>query len=142
MHMKDIPPNVTSQFNYVDGQLYWRELGTGRKPGPVGNLCRGYLAVMCHKKMYYVHRIIWVMHHGDTHLQIDHINRDRTDNRLSNLRAVTKSMNLFNSNRGVAWCTQSGKYRVTWSKKYICSTHDMFEAWCIRKSMEAKHIGL
>jgi hypothetical protein len=45
-----------------------------------------------------VHRVIWYMVYGDIpdDMQIDHINQDKGDNRLVNLRAVTQSQNLCN----------------------------------------------
>lgn len=42
------------------------------------------------------HRIIWKMVHGDEPEFIDHINHDRADNRLENLRAVSKTENARN----------------------------------------------
>lgn len=51
------------------------------------------------KKNYYTHRIIWVMLHKKIpkNVEIDHINRIRTDNRLVNLRAVDRSLNNLNA---------------------------------------------
>ena len=45
-----------------------------------------------------VHRIIWETFNSKitNNLEIDHINRDKTDNRLINLRLVTRSDNLYN----------------------------------------------
>ena len=50
-------------------------------------------------KMYLSHRFIWECHNGliPNGLVIDHINRDKLDNRLDNLRAVTPRENTLNS---------------------------------------------
>jgi hypothetical protein len=76
------------------------------------------------------------MHHGDTSLVIDHINRNKGDDRIENLRAVTQEANTFNQGGGVTWMKQASKWRVQWSSKHIAVTPDLFEAWCIRKSLE------
>lgn len=56
-----------------------------------------------------------------TDLDTDHINRDRLDNRKSNLRVCTHSMNLHNAKirtdnksgiKGVSWSKDKGKWRV------------------------------
>jgi hypothetical protein len=42
------------------------------------------------------HRVIWVMTHGKIKGEIDHINGDRSDNRLCNLRDVSRVVNCHN----------------------------------------------
>ena len=43
------------------------------------------------------HRVIWAMHYGEwPSMHLDHINRDRSDNRISNLRLATPSQNCVN----------------------------------------------
>jgi len=56
----------------------------------------GYRASMLDGKLYLAHRIIWKLVHDEEPDVIDHINRDRTDNRLRNLRNVTQAANLQN----------------------------------------------
>src|SRR6056297_3524313 len=61
---------------------------------------QGYLRASFHDKQYVVHRLIWVYMTGDwPNGVIDHINRDRTDNRWCNLRDVDYSLN--SQNRGL-----------------------------------------
>jgi len=45
---------------------------------------------------YTTSRVVYIMHHGSIPIgkHIDHINRDPLDNRIENLRAVTRSQNL------------------------------------------------
>ena len=60
----------------------------------------GYHNVMLYRdgkpKNHYVHRLVLKAFRGDSDLEADHINHIRTDNRLTNLRWVTRSENNFN----------------------------------------------
>jgi hypothetical protein len=59
---------------------------------------RGYLKTAVDGRNYFVHRLIWLMAYGAWPEQdIDHINRDPSDNRLENLRDVSRKVN--NNNR-------------------------------------------
>ncbi len=49
--------------------------------------------------LYLTHRVLWKMATGDEPPEIDHINGDRTDNRIENLRAVSHEQNMRNLRR-------------------------------------------
>lgn len=51
-------------------------------------------------KPYYIkaHQFIYYLATGEVPEYIDHINRDKTDNRIENLRSVSNQENLFNTN--------------------------------------------
>lgn len=49
------------------------------------------------KRTLLAHRVVWKLVHGEEPGLIDHINRDPTDNRIENLREVTRAQNLLNS---------------------------------------------
>ena len=67
-------------------------------------------------KTYLSHRIAWLLHYGTWPKYIlDHINCDRTDNRISNLRDATQAENL--SNRGVTKRNTTGIKGVSFDKK-------------------------
>lgn len=57
----------------------------------------GYLEVGLGYDKWLLHRIIWKMVYGEEPEEIDHINHVGTDNRLKNLRAVTKQENSKNT---------------------------------------------
>jgi hypothetical protein len=76
----------------------------------------GYVQVGYLKKMYKAHRLIWAMIHGEfPDGQIDHINGNRSDNRLCNLRVVTQQQNAHNKQKNKR--NKSGFTGVCWNKK-------------------------
>lgn len=83
---------------------------------------KGYLRVLVDGKRYYAHQVVWVYFHDSWAKQIDHINGNKQDNRIENLRDVDTSTNCHNqygprkNNRlGVKGVhkIRSGKYRAS-----------------------------
>ena len=81
----------------------------------------GYVLVGLKKYRYFAHRLAWLYMYGEfPSSQIDHINQDKTDNRISNLRLVTPSENMQNVSqnprntsgaKGVCWNASSRKWQ-------------------------------
>lgn len=62
------------------------------------NESRGYYGVMLEGSNYLAHRIVAVLHGLDIENKvIDHIDRDRTNNKISNLRVVSQEQNTQNT---------------------------------------------
>ena len=74
----------------------------------------GYRTISVEGKRYYAHRIIWLMVYGVMPKYIDHINLNRSDNRLVNLRACTQSENSCNAK--IPRHNSSGFKHVQWNK--------------------------
>jgi len=108
-------------FDYKDGSLYWRhDRGSNAKAGKrAGRLLRtGYRSIHVSGRRYQEHRLIFLWWHGEFPEQIDHINRDKSDNRIENLRRCTHSTNQINTNnrqsssgiRGVRRVEKTGRW--------------------------------
>jgi hypothetical protein len=92
-------------FNYIDGVLVYRNNGLRKKSGqPAGwKTDNGYLRVNVDGKKYYVHRVVWIYHNGDCgDYLIDHIDGNKMNNEISNLRLSNKSLNGLNRNNARA----------------------------------------
>ena len=94
-------------LEYRDGLLYWKKCtsrtGTGpNQPGKIAG-CKsgayGYKVLNFRNVQYSQHRIVWEMHNGviPEGLSIDHIDRDKQNNRIENLRLA--DVFIQNANR-------------------------------------------
>ena len=80
------------------GIMRWRvNKGAVRAGQIAGNLTRGYLQLMVDGHPTVVHRFIWFYVYGKwPDRNIDHIDGNKSNNRLCNLRDVTQAMNIQN----------------------------------------------
>lgn len=90
---------VREVFDYVDGILVHKvsrrcPTKIGKRAGSPSN--QGYINVKLDGQMHKAHRLIFLMHHGYMPSVIDHIDGDKANNRIENLRACSKSENGMN----------------------------------------------
>lgn len=82
-----------------EGVLYWRisKRGTVRGTRAGNRHADGCVQVMVDRHNYKAHRLVWLLAHGEWPTgEIDHVNGKRDDNRIENLRVVSRSVNMQN----------------------------------------------
>lgn len=140
-------------YNPDTGIFTWRYSRRGAKKGSTAgsNDGYGYTSIRVNSKPYGSHRLAWLYMFGAwPKNQIDHINHDRVDNRIENLREVTRQENGRNlalnkkNTSGVTGVRRKGNQwyatiGVNGSKVRLGGFKDKFEAICARKSANNKY---
>lgn len=117
-------------FDYQeDGNLIWKVTNSNR--AVAGNVAgsldsKGYMRTRVDGIEYRIHRLIFAWHRNEWPTIVDHIDRNRVNNRIHNLRELNQSNNHINSEhvrsstgiRGVTICKKTGKYQSRIMKKY------------------------
>ena len=128
-------PYLLERFHYDDGVLYWRNQPPinanrvgwntryGDKPaGRIDNL--GYIRLELDGVDYRAHRIIWKMVHGfEPPDALDHIDGDKLNNRIENLRGATHSQNQMNKR-----CHRSNKSGFKGIFAHHAKSHQAWQA--------------
>ena len=118
-------------LNYAPetGLFTWKKsLNRRIKVGAAAGLVNmyGYVAIKIDKKKILAHRLAWLFVNGRLpDKQIDHIDGDRANNRIINLREVSGSQNQRNS--GLTSSNTSGYSNICWCKRakaWKVSMHD------------------
>ena len=95
--LKEINPHDYLDYDRYTGVFYWKHQVSRRiKAGGVAGTINstGYVIICIKRKLISAHRLAWYMVNGSFPINfIDHIDRNRTNNRISNLREATIQQN-------------------------------------------------
>lgn len=144
-------------YNPDTGIFIWKIwVSFGIKIGTVagGKNKSGYIKIVINGKAYVAHRLAWFYYYGEwPKTDLDHKDRNKSNNILSNLREATKRQNNLNTcyrrkdggDIGVYYRADRGKWRarIKVNGKYIslgCFDTEE-EALYFRKQAETKYNG-
>jgi hypothetical protein len=123
-------------FEYREGNLYRRvatnsRLKIGSKVGSTDK--KGYVHTSIYGKSYLVHRIIFLMAHGYLPHDVDHKDKNPSNNHIENLRPATRAQNQYNGTRKRA---KNNLKHVYWIPR--------LNKWVVRLNINGKvrHIGV
>lgn len=166
MAAKPLPPveylRQRLRYEPETGKLYWRENPAASakwnrryagREAFINDNCNGYKAGRLDYVAYLAHRVIWAMcYEEDPPGQIDHIDHDRVNNRLENLRVVSHQENHRNTSRkknntsghnGVSWFAASSRWSayimVDRRKQHLGYFAEKQDAIDARKAAEARY---
>jgi hypothetical protein len=162
--MAQLPPFPLSVFaeklryDPATGHLHWRVAPAGNvRVGQIAGvrLKIGYRKIVINCHQLYAHHVAWYLGHGEWPTEmIDHINGDRDDNRLANLRLANQSQQNFNTktsvmntsgHKGVARCSKTGRWRayimIGRKQKFLGNYDRLEDAVSARLAAEADICG-
>lgn len=105
------------RYDYSSGVFFWLKDSSRRKSGDMAGYIRqdGYSEIKLNFEKFFGHRLAWFyVFKKWPEFQIDHINGDRSNNRISNLRESNQHENL--KNRAISSNNTSGVMGVSLDK--------------------------
>jgi hypothetical protein len=149
MNEQELYNYLHQTFEYRDGEFYYK-----KQSGPIGKINQmagclhrtGYKNIQIKRRQYPAHRLIFLYHNGYLPKTIDHVDRNKSNNKIENLREVTGSENALNTKKyktntsgykGVSWSKNAKKWAaqiVVNKKRIYLGLHDTaelaYEAYC------------
>tara|TARA_B110000285_G_C14523148_1_gene337477 strand:+ start:18 stop:509 length:492 start_codon:yes stop_codon:yes gene_type:complete len=116
----------------------------------IGTFSTGYKCIKINKTLKSLHRVIYHAHNQEWNISdvsknnlIDHIDGDKTNNNISNLRVVTSQQNSFNTRaKGISWnkCAKKWMAQIYLNRKKIHLGYFETEEEARNAYLEAKKI--
>ena len=108
-------------YDKESGEFRWavsaRGISTGKLAGHIN--AEGYRVIKIGRQAYLAHRLAWFLSNGVwPDAEIDHINGDKADNRIANLREASRSINSQNKRAAQVNNKSCGLLGVTWNKQH------------------------
>ena len=131
LSQQDLAVYLRQNFTYKDGALL--ENITGRVIGCMTP--RGYITCTVHHTRMDLHRLIWIYFNGPYDCktkELDHIDRNVSNNKIENLRCVSKTVNRLNADVNK---TNTSGYRGVYFDKQR-------RKWCARCMVHGKQVYL
>lgn len=124
---------------------------SGKEAGSINT--KGYMKITIAPNLHSAHRLAWLYVYGELpDGQIDHINGDKTDNKISNLRCVSNEINCKNQSLaknnttgilGVHFSSTSRRWiariNAGGNRQYLGCFSTLLDACSARKSAEMQH---
>ena len=116
--------NRIYSYNPDTGLITRKVSRGGHKKGTIAGCvdAKGYVRLSICDNVCFAHRVAWVMHHGkqiDADMTIDHINGDKADNRICNLRVMSNANNPGIAGRGGKKPRGIAKIKDMWRARVI-----------------------
>jgi len=147
---------LKTMFDYIDGKLVWK---VKRKRVNVGDLAgvihpNGYLRTGLNGRIHLNHRLIFMFHHGYLPEIVDHIDGNKLNNKIENLRGANKITNQQNQKikkentsgyKNVSFCKQTKNWvvqiKVNGKSKTVGRYVDIEFADLVAQEARAKYHG-
>ncbi|RMH36813.1 MAG: HNH endonuclease [Gammaproteobacteria bacterium] len=142
------------EYNPDTGVFLWRDTSRSKRPERVAGRIRddGYREIRIDGEMYRAGRLAWFYVHGEWPKGvIDHIDGNRLNDKINNLRDVSMKKNIRNMSQirngkrvGVSFCKTTGKWRarIRVNEQFIhLGYFPTYELACMAREVAERRFG-